>query len=63
MWIIGWRWSCIYKDVKYEINTNISNSVDWDVDGSVGAKVGVCNNVRLDSDVNDQVGSSDVEGV
>ena len=37
---------------------NTGNSVDWDVDGTVGARVGRCNNGRLDSDVNDEVGSS-----
>ena len=42
---------------------NIGNSVEWDVDGSVGAKVGRCNNDRLDSDVNAEVGSCDGEGV
>ena len=42
---------------------NIDNSVDWDVDGTVGAKVGKCNNRRVDSDVNYEVGSCDGEVV
>ena len=42
---------------------NIGNSVDWDVDGSVGAKFGRCNNGRVDIYFNDEVGSCDGEGV
>ena len=42
---------------------NIVNSVDWGVDGSVGDKFGRCNNDRLDSDIHDEVGSCDGEGV
>ena len=42
---------------------NIFNSVDWYVDGSVGAKVDRGNNGGVDIAVDDEVGSGDGEGV
>ena len=42
---------------------NINDSVYWDVDRSVGAKVGRENNYRIESGVGDEVGSDYGEGV
>ena len=42
---------------------NICNSVDWDVDRSVGAKVGRVNNGGIESDIDAKSGSSNGEGV
>ena len=42
---------------------NIGNIVDWDFDKSVGDKVGRVNNIGVDSDVDDEVGSGDCEEV
>ena len=41
----------------------ISNSLYLDVDISVGTKVGIGNNCGVYSDVGDEVGSGDAEGV
>ena len=42
---------------------NIGNSVDWDVDRSSGAKVGIVNNGGIYRDIDDKYGSGDVEVV
>ena len=41
----------------------IDGSKDWDNDKSVGAKVGTINIVMVESDVDAEVGSGDVEVV
>ena len=42
---------------------NIYDSLGWDVDRSISAEVGRCDDGRVDSDVGDKVGRGDGEVV
>ena len=53
----------VSKYSKDVVGVIIYDSLGWDVDRSISAEVGRCDNGRADSDVGDKVGRGDGEVV
>ena len=60
--IRSWRYSCVDKDIKNNVDVNIVDNVYWDVDRVVGAEFGRGFDGWVDSDVGGEVGSGKGDG-